>query len=787
MLTRMLKKDLKRNKTMNIILFLFVIIASLFFASGLYNVVAVMNGSDYFFNISKIGQYQIITLGEDNIKGAKEKLDGIDVVKSYRTDECIAFSKEDVLDANGKVLEVHNLGLLQNPHEDGQVFFDADNNEIKSVEKGKFYVSHKFLVDNGTKVGDKLTFKKGSVEIELEYAGLCKDAFLGSDFMGNPRFLVNEEDFNKFMEDEEVKHFYTINTFLIDCDDTTALTDKLDGIYFLYSYPVSMLELANVMNMIVAMLVIILSVCLMIVSFVVLKFSITFSIDEDFSEIGVMKAIGLKDHRIRRLYIIKYTAISIVGSVIGLLLSIPVADLLLKFSTETMVLGTKSGLLLEIIGAVVVALLVIFFAYMSTRKIKKLTAIDAVRSGQTGERYKKKGGIRLSKFRSSTSSYLAINDFLSSPKRFLNILISFALCMILVLLIVNTTETMNSDKLAFLFGSQADLYITDGEKVTGHLTYDQDYQGMADDIAEMEQILKDNGMPAKVTVPLLYNTLINYDGSKYKFNAMHEYDVPMSEYVYTEGSAPSNKNEIAITEQIVKETGASIGDSVKMDIGNGDERFLITAIFQSMNNTGQIILLHCDAEPSFKMAASILQYRVNFNDSPDQATIDQRAKKVNELLDVELVQNKTDYCKESVQVYDTMKLVQRLLLAITIVVVILVTILMERSFIADEKKDIAIAKAIGFNDSRIIKWHVLRFFIVAVIAMVIAVVLAIPMTHLCITPIFGLMGATSVDYNYGLAGLTLYPLIILVVTVITTALTALYTKKITSNDTASIE
>lgn len=52
------------------------------------------------------------------------------------------------------------------------------------------------------------------------------------------------------------------------------------------------------MDMIVAFVVLVLSVCLMIVSFAVLKFTITFTVTEEYREIGVMKAIGITDFKI---------------------------------------------------------------------------------------------------------------------------------------------------------------------------------------------------------------------------------------------------------------------------------------------------------------------------------------------------------------------------------------------------------------------------------------------------------------------------------------------------------
>lgn len=74
-----------------------------------------------------------------------------------------------------------------------------------------------------------------------------------------------------------------------------------------------------VMDMIVAFTMLILSICLIIVSFVVLKFSITFTISEEFREIGVMKSIGISNFKIRSLYLTKYLVLAVVGAVVGFL------------------------------------------------------------------------------------------------------------------------------------------------------------------------------------------------------------------------------------------------------------------------------------------------------------------------------------------------------------------------------------------------------------------------------------------------------------------------------------
>ena len=57
MYLNILKKDLKSKKTMNMILLVFIILATMFVASGLNNVFTVMNGTDYYLDKAEIGDF----------------------------------------------------------------------------------------------------------------------------------------------------------------------------------------------------------------------------------------------------------------------------------------------------------------------------------------------------------------------------------------------------------------------------------------------------------------------------------------------------------------------------------------------------------------------------------------------------------------------------------------------------------------------------------------------------------------------------------------------------------
>jgi putative ABC transport system permease protein len=88
---------------------------------------------------------------------------------------------------------------------------------------------------------------------------------------------------------------------------------------------------------------------------------------------------------------------ALLGTIVGLVISFPFGEMLLKSVSENMVLGNTYGEVVNIFGAVLVFAVIILMAFLSTGKVKKMTPVDAIRSGDTGERFRKKRGLRISR------------------------------------------------------------------------------------------------------------------------------------------------------------------------------------------------------------------------------------------------------------------------------------------------------------------------------------------------------------------------------------------------------
>ena len=790
MYLNILKKDLKRKKTMNVILLIFVILSAMFMSSSVNNILAVTNGLDFFFEKADMADYYVLALDNDG-KEFKEALDGSDSVTDYRREETLFTSGKNI-EIDGELLNSLSRAALFMSVDNTKInYFAPDNTPITEVESGKAYVSGPFGNENNLKIGDKFTLIVGETEKEFEYLGRAKDALLGSDFMGNPRFILNDKDYEYLCSDEE-SLYYTGGVYYIDTTDISDVESMIgDQKGVLFPGSNSTVRTTYIMSMIVAALLLVVSVFLIIISFVVLKHTIGFTLVEEFREIGVMKAIGMKNSSIRALYLTKYFVITIVGSFIGFVVSMPFSKMMLNAVSESMYIQSENSVLVATLCSLAVIAITLLFCWGSTRKIKKFSPIDAVRSGQTGERFRKKGIMHLGKSKLNSTAFLAMNDIASTPKKYSIVTIIFAMLMLLIMILANTANTLNSEKLLFLLGcTESDAYITLTEEATKAIGSNVDSEdSIADSIKSIEKTLEDNGIPGTVHVESMYNATILCNDIK--TGVMFQYcpDTKASDYTYSEGVAPENSSEVALSYLVAEKLEVGIGDTITFHINGEEKDCMVTALFQTFNQLGSVGRLHEDFDVSGLELSNTFSFQVDFDDEVDEKECERRIEKIKDIYDTNRVYNCADFVKDCTGAADTISAVKNMVLIITLLIVVLIAVLMERSFISAEKSEIALMKAIGFSNKSIIWHHTLRFALVAFFASILAAILCMPLTKLAIDPIMGIMGAVS-GVGYEIVPFeifVLYPVIIVAVTIISAFFTSIYTNTIKSSDASNIE
>lgn len=789
MYKNILKKDIKRKKTMNVILLIFITLAVMFVSSSANNLMAVTNALDNFMKISNVPDYFVLTKGEAQTgKNTTDLIKDLDCVKSYRTNDCI-YTPLEVVKYKGKKVDMQNQGIMVPFDKVPLNYFDSNNNQITEVNKGEIYLKNSLMNNNDIKIGDKITLNIDNVSVEFTVKGSIKDAIFGSEMMGNYVFVLNKSDYNKF-EKADSFEMRQGKMIYIDTTDTESVETALsDDPTIVFCDGRDLLKTSYIMDMIIAGMLLAVSVFLIVIAFVILRFTISFTLSEEYREIGIMKAIGIRNRKIRGLYMVKYFAMSVVGSTIGFLCGIPFGNMLLMQASENIVITSENNVLINTVCSLAVVIVVMLFCYSCTRKVKKFTPVDAIRNGQTGERFKKKSIIKLHKSHFRPVPFMAVNDILSGLKRFSIVAVSFFIGILMITIPLNTMTTLKSDKLVSWFSmKQSDVYLRD-KKMEDKYICSNGHEKIKDNLKSMEDKLAENGIKAKCGMESIFRFTVEKGDCKIKSLAFQGVGTKAKDYAYLEGTAPKYKNEVAITYVNADKLHAKIGDTVTITTINGSDDYIITAIYQSMNNMGEGIRLNEKVELDYTQSFGFFAYQINYTDNPSEQVMTERMETIKDLFpkyDVYTGGEYVDYMDGGIVGYMSSSVY--LILAIVIIINILVAVLMAKSFFTKEKGEIAMMKAVGFSNGAIILKQTLRMAIVMIIATIVAVLLADPVGHFAVGGIFQMMGAKTIIFDVNiLQTYIIYPVIVLVCTILSVFIVSQQVRKVSSSEINSIE
>lgn len=791
---KILKRDLKRKKSMNFILLLFILLATTFIASSVNNVLVIMNGTDYFMERAGIQDYLIMTMGGSREEPTETDRDVESFLKKekqvtqYTVDEEMHFTSGEVVLPSKKKPKLDNTAVLSSFQIQQQKFFDRNNREIKSMEKGTIYLPQRTMIANDLKAGDTIAIHTDNgYHRTFTINGYVKDVFMGSDMMGAQRWLISNQDFEEMVLKSGLPYG---RLYSVSCKDLEAFEQSYAdaGFSTMFNAGKALIKMTYVMDMVVAAVLLLVSLCLVIISVVMLHFNIVFTVNEDYKEIGIMKAIGIPEGAIRRLYLSKYFLMAVVGAVLGLFASIPFGRMLLEQVTEKFVIQEiGSGIGVPFLTSILVVLLVVLFGYHSTRRIKKLTPMDAIRSGNNGERFKRKGLIKLAGSKWRATTFLAGNDCLSEFRKYLVLLITSAVGIWLVIMPVNTINTLRSEQITKWFGvTDCDIYIS-SEKKSSQLIASGDRQSFYNYLTEIEEKLKEEEIDvSKVVMEVLFRFKIRHGEDSCNTLAFQGLGTRTEDYFYDKGTAPVQGNEIAITQVVSDKIHAGIGDTVYLTLGKEERPFVVTAIFQSMNNMGEGIRIPEQVEFDYSdiTAAGSFGAQVILKERPEEEQYKQLLSQLKPLFPDAKVESAAAFIQGQLgSISEQLDSLKTLILVIVITINILVVVLMQKMFLIRERREMGMLKAIGFSNSAIIGWQTKRIMLILFLGIVLGTITGTPFSQITSGQVFKMMGASKIVFEIRpLEVYVMYPIVLFIATVIACVIAMLRVRKVSTQE-----
>ncbi len=768
MFAKILKKDLKRKKAMNIVLFLFMITASMLIASSVNLLYTSTTALEHFKELSKTSDNIIITLSEpDSDKMMAEWSSKCNKIKEVNTDDMILVTADRITlqPQYAKIEEEATLTVAKVPKK-GNLIFSEQDNKVE-LNPGEVAIP-KIIKDNtGLKIGDKIKIRIGNLEKEFIVKNYLKDVLFGSGMMGFKRIIISDEDYeeyNKISEKSIMKLWGITKTGAATYEEIEKDFSKT-SIASISTFNSEVVSFTYLMDLVAAAIMSIMSIFLILIAFLILRFTIRFTIEEDYKEIGIMKAIGLKNIGIKKIYLVKYSALSLVGGGIGFAASIPFSgNMLGNLSENIMITTSVLNYSLAALSSLLIIFVTILFCYLCTGRINKLTAIDAIRQGSTGERFSASRKLKLHNIKHiSTPVYMAIGDLLGGFKRFLILVITFILGTVIIIVPINNINTLISDDINTLFGlGRSDFSIK--PESSGNTYRNSSVKELLADIDAIELKMREKGFDVDIHPEIMCMSKIHADNPNISQNilSLQGYDYSTDNYAYLEGTPPKLENEAAITTKVADYFGIGLGDSIYCIEKDSTEKFIVTALYQSMNNLG--LSIRFSDKHLIKIDNSYgLTLFGKFKEENSEQLIDLKNKFPE--LGIKSTREYMDgFMGNILGQLDNLK---NIVLIVVLGINFLITTLIVRMHITKEIPEIALLKSIGFKDRAIRKWLAVRIMLVLIISIVFGTIIANLTGSYLSSGIFSLMGATQIQLTIEpLQVYLIYPLIILAVTML---------------------
>ena len=763
MIIKMLQKDIRQNKAITITLCLFITLASMLIA-GAFSIIADMAGAmDDFFEEAKPLHYMQMVTGAIDQKAIDDFSAEHELVTAQQTSELLGIDNNYIYYGDNpepyadSVMEISFV--TQSPRFD---FLLDENNRIVSVEPGGIAVPLYAIDAYNLKAGDTVAVKYGNFEMRFTVVCFIRDSQMNASLVSSKRFLISDEDYILLKENiGEIE--YLIEFQLSD----PAKTGEFESDYLATGLPsgiaitYSIIQLMNAMTGGLAVVVLILaSILLIVIAVVCLRFTILAVLEDEYREIGVMKAIGITPKLIERLYRYKYYFLSIVSCFAGFLLSLLFGSVFTQSVSRYMGKAATSvwTVILPLSGAFVVFLVTVLSCSLVLRKLRKISVVEAIRGTNAGVR---QGGksfpIHKNGLRNINIS-LGIRDVVNRLRNYKTPILVFTLCVFLIIVPINFLNTLQSpDFVGYTGIGKSDAVIT--------LRYSE---GMIERYANLlETLSADKDVSAYAgRITANYKTL-NLDG-KYENISIQNGDFITFPVLYLQGSAPASENEIALSFLNARNYEKSVGDSIEIYIDGAPMELTVSGIYQDLTNGGKSAQAYLPYQ-----LKDVLWYAVSLNFENAVDTVSKIASYNEQFAPAKVVGIEgfaSQTLASSIRQFETVTLI---VIVVSIAVAVLITALFLKMILVKDRRQITIMKGLGFNSSHIKTQYISASAFCLMLGLAIGTVAAGTLGELLVGALMGGMGASKITFIINpVMSFAVCPFLLMLAVIITTLVSA---------------
>lgn len=735
MYLKIIKNDLHKSKLITATIMAFILVAAMLTSLAASLTVNLSGAIDNMLRSAKALHFMQMHTGNVDMDQLRRFVDANGSVEEFQVQEFLNIEGAEIVIGKDTLAgSIQDNGLsVQGKKFD--YLLDLNGGVIHPAD-GEIYVPVYYRQEGNAALGDTVTIHG----ISFRVAGFLRDSTMNAALVSSKRFLVSPADFERVREFGQLEH-------LIEFRLSKGVNyPAFEAAYLDAGLPANgppaitynQVKMINGITdgMMIAVLVLI-GILVIIVAFLCIRFTLLATIEEDYKEIGVLKAIGMRVSQIKKLYLAKYGAITGVACVLGFLASLP---LQIPFMQNIRLYMGDSGsrfpgLLCGLAGAVLIFAVVLLYVNGLLRRFRKISPAQAVRSGASRESAKPGRSFRLSHNRLFTRNvFLGIKDVLSRKKLYVTMTMVLIISSFMMIVPYNISSTISapgfitnmgmgiSDVNIGVLRTQVEDVPGKAEEIAARLAQDKNVEKYAMFTSRMLERRTDDGRLEKLRV-----TFGDYSA------------FPVT---YSKGRAPQAEAEIALSVLNAEDLEQNVGDELVV-IADGTEKHLkVSGIYSDVTNGGRT------AQASFNMNnGEILSVgiAVTFRDRQSVQTAISQYRK-------QFPSAKITGIDETIgQMLGPMrKAIQKASIAATlatVLLILLVTTLFMKMMVAKDRYPIAVLKSIGFDGRDIRRQYLTRSITVLVLGVITGTLLANTLGELVGVAIVSSFGAAAFHFE----------------------------------------
>ena len=706
---KIIQRDIAGNKAVSFLTVLFITAAAMLLSLAGILVTNLFGSIDRLMADAKTPHFMQMHTGDVDFEELEAFAAGNSAVEDFQVLEFLNVGGEKIrLGENSLALSVQDNGFsVQSSRFD---FLLDENNRPAQPKDGELWVPVCYNRDHTVQAGDKAVINGKTFVV----TGFVRDSQMNSTLASSKRFVVSAGDYAQLKEVGSVE--YLIEFRLKDLSDLSEFESAYSASQMpangpTLSWPLFRM-ISAVSDGIMIAVILLVSVIVILIALLCIRFTLLAKIEDDYREIGVMKAVGIRVSDIQSIYLAVYAVLAAAGCIMGFLLSLALRGPLQESIRANLGESGNDGMsfLLGMAGTLLLFFFILFFIRRILKRFRRISPVQAIRQGSEQENVRGGKSLRLSKNRwLSANLFLAVKDIAARKRLYLTMLFVIILACFIMVVPQNLYHTISDSSFVTYLGVgrcdlRMDIQQTEeleekAGSVGKYLERDSAVETYAVFVTELFDQEQEDGTTEQIKVEL---------GNHGAF--------PLQ---YVDGRLPSRDSDIALSVLYAEEMDKKVGDKMILLTDKGEKQLTVCGIYSDITNGGKT------AKAAFQPGTREAAWSTVCVNLKQPGVLAEKTEEYSRKFPYAKVSGMEDYVAQTFG--QTLRAVRTASVGagfLAVVVTLLVILLFMKLLTAKDRYSIAVLKSVGFTGSDISRQYIWRSVLVVILGILLGSVLA---------------------------------------------------------------